>query len=95
MFDRQQIESMPGHMQPSVRCRVEVAYEDGFGDKRYGTKDTSGRIHVDGNNPWVVCMMGGKTLEFRVSWGLLLEVINNRHEPPIYMNQDHPVVLEV
>lgn len=78
---------------------MEVVYEFENGDRDASLLNVNGQISVDGNNPWVFLHLpvgaNTKLLEFRVSWGLLLEVLNDNRAAPILMNQDKPVTIPV
>lgn len=91
---RASIESAPFHERPRVRCRVGVAYTPEDGPPVPGIEDVSGSIVIDGNNPWIVSSRGIEQLEFRVTWELLLELLNDKSLTPLYLNQDRPVTLE-
>ena len=98
IWEREDIEESPAKEFPSVRCRVEVAYVDQDGRREKRTKDTSGKIVLDDsdpNRPWVCCSMGSKQLSFQLSWDLLLQILNDPYTPPLWVNQDNPVELEV
>lgn len=84
MFDRETIEATRALERPSVRCRIDAVYIDEDGQREHGTKETTGRIVVDGNNPWVELWAAGAWHAERFSWGLVLEVLNDRFAPPIH-----------
>ena len=78
-WDRESIESLRGWNRPRVRIRV--TYREGGISK---TVDKLGEIVPDGNNPWIVSREShGCDIAFRCSWGLVLEVLNDKHASPI------------
>jgi len=95
VWDRESIEALNSWDRPAVRCQVEFVFVDDRGGRETSLRDVNGTIAVDGNAPWVVCQAAGKTFEFRVSWTLLLQVLNDKWVAPILMNQDKPLEVKV
>lgn len=85
-YTRQDIERLKGWERPSVRCKFDAVYVDPDGRKTEGRRECTGRIIIDGNNPWVEISAAGKTYAERYSWGLVLAVLNDPHEPAIWFN---------
>ena len=83
--NRESIQNMPGWKRPSVRCRFNYVNTLEDGTQQHGIRECAGHIIIDGNNPWVVTKQGGEIQETRISWELLLEVINNPLSPPVFM----------
>ena len=84
-WDRERLESLKGWDRPSVRCRVDViaTAEDGRTERR--VVDKTARIHIDGNNPWVEVSYGSlRNHAERISWGLLLEILNDPFAGPYH-----------
>lgn len=74
---REDIEALRAMDRPKVRCRCEA--EGGVPER-----DCSGRIVIDGNNPWVeIWQKGGWRVE-RFSWSLVLEVLNDPFTSPLW-----------
>lgn len=76
-WDRESLEALPADERPLVRCSIDVAGGDGL------TKSFMGRIVVDGNNPWLVGRVGKREREFRLSWGLVCQVLNDPLASPV------------
>lgn len=93
MHDRESIEQTNWLERPSVRIRIEVVYVDEDGIRTYGTKESTGRVIPDANKVWIDWSMGDVRTAFWVSWGLLLEVLNDRFASPILVNHCRPVEL--
>lgn len=82
-FTRAEIETTKALERPTVRCQIDCDYIDEDGRKTTGVRNANGQIALDGNNPWLVIHAAGKQLAFRVSWCLLLEVLNDRFARPV------------
>jgi hypothetical protein len=85
VYDREGLEAMKGWERPLARCRIDRVNIDEDG-RRTETVPHSfmATIAVDGNNPWLVAQVASKGREFRVDWGLLLEVLNDKYAAPIH-----------
>ena len=69
---------------PTVRCKYACTYVDQDGRRTKGERETTGKIDIDGNNPWVTIWAAGSHIAERFSWSLVLAVLNDKYEPPIY-----------
>lgn len=78
MWTKEDILSLAITERPEIRCRIE---ENGV------KHDLNGVIIPEGNNVWCVCLKDGKTFEYKVSWGLLLQVLNDNTQSPISMGK--------
>lgn len=86
-WTREEIESLRGWERPRVRARVGDGYRDG--ERRF--RDAHAEIVPDGNNPWLVVRTAhGIDIEFRLSWGLLLEVLNDPRTSPVWIEDNRP-----
>lgn len=93
-MDRQTIENLRYHDRPKVRCSIDRTNVDQDGHKTNVLHRFDGRIVIDENNPWLTTQLAGKQLAFRLSWGLLLEVLNDRFASPVHflgMNVEYEV----
>lgn len=84
VWTRSDLETLKGWERPRVRAR----YGD-WGEKR--CQDFWAEIVPD-TNPWIVFYpsgLGGRSQAFQVSWDLLLEVLNNPHAQPIFVEEKH------
>jgi hypothetical protein len=72
LLSRESIESARPSARPRVRCRID-------GDSLAHTAS----ITIDGNNPWIEFTYLGVHFCERFSWGLVLEVLNDRFAPPL------------
>lgn len=87
MFTRADIEEMKALDRPSVRVKYDADLIDEDGRTALSARETTGRIVIDGNNPWVEIWAAGGYAAERFSWGLVLEVLNDRFAAPIYFSQ--------
>lgn len=87
-WDREEIEEMKPVDFPQVRCRFDAIYVDEDGRQERGKRDINGCIVIDGNNPWLVIQAAGVQHSERFSWGLVLEVLNDRFSHPIEFQQE-------
>lgn len=83
MLTRESIEATPYRERPQVRAMIDRVniYEDGRRERVQHRFHA--RIDLDGNNPWLTANLASRPIAFRVSWGLLLEVLNDPHAAPI------------
>jgi hypothetical protein len=77
MWTRADLEALKGMDRPKVRCRTEA--EHGRMEQ-----EVPGRIVIDGNNPWVEIWYKGAWRAERVSWSLVLAVLNDPFASPIW-----------
>ena len=84
MYNREEIESLPARERPLVRCEIDRINIDSE-DRRHpaGSRSFNATITCDGHKAWLVAFVAGKQIAFWVSWGLLLEVLNDRFARPI------------
>lgn len=94
-WTRGSIEKLKGWDRPRVRCKYECQTVDQDGRRTTVVRETTGEVVPDGNNPWVVLHVGGKWVEERFSWELVLAVLNDRFEPPLWFWDRYGVVYEV
>ena len=52
-----------------------------------GVRETTGRISLDGNNPWIEIWAEGRWHAERFGWSLVLAVLNDPHESPIWFGK--------
>ena len=71
---------------PRVRVQYECTLIDEDSRETSAVRTTTGIISIDGNNPWVCISAGGRQIACRFSWGLVLDVLNNKFAPHIYFS---------
>jgi hypothetical protein len=76
-WTRAALEAIPAYKRPGIRCRCEA-------EANMPERDCSGRVVVDGNNPWVEIWYKGGWRAERVSWSLVVEVLNDPFASPIW-----------
>ena len=86
-FTRADLESMKTLERPKVRVKYNADLIDEDGQRTTQTRETTGRIIVDGNNPWIEIHAGGQQRAERFSWGLVCEVLNDRFAAPVFFSQ--------
>lgn len=88
IYTREEIETMHSLDRPRVRVKFDCDLIDEEGRRcEASTRETTGCIVVDGNNPWIVIHAAGEQRAERFSWGLVLKVLNDRFAAPIYFSQ--------
>ena len=83
---RQEIETMKTMDRPKVRVKYDCVLIDEDGKREEARRETTGRIIVDDNNPWIEIHAGGKQIAERFSWSLVLEILNDRFAAPVYFS---------
>lgn len=88
MWTRETLEAIREMDRPRVRCSIDRVniHEDGREIPATGPHTFNGRISVDGNNPWIVGHVASEQIAFRVSWGLVCEVLNDKWARPIHFD---------
>ena len=95
IWEQAEIEALRPLQRPKVRCTYPAVYLYEDGRKEYADVRANAEIVVDGNNPWLVLRcVGGTSREYRVSWGLLLEVLNDPYASPVDFLGVKPVEYE-
>lgn len=92
---REEIENMPAKERPTVRCKYPCRLVNEDGRSTDAIKETRGRIIVDGNNPWLEIWAGGRQHAEQFGWCLVLAVLNDKYEPPIFFNNNHNITYQV
>lgn len=88
-WTREDIEAIRELDRPRVRCRISrrnVDQDGHYSDPTY--RDIEGSISLDGNNPWLTIRAAGEQHAERFSWGLILEVLNDKFAAPICFNKE-------
>jgi hypothetical protein len=85
VYTREAIEGMPFRDRPTVRIAYDCETEDEDGRRTRQVRRTTARV-VEGNNPWLVFWAAGAEYADRVSWELVLEVLNDPHASPVHVS---------